>query len=72
MNDILLTVIMFLLLLVFWRIGEVIKILQLQLDGVKEWKEWDKKHHLEELETKKILHKLSKSFDKFWHNIFKE
>lgn len=34
------------------------RLLEKMMDGIREWKDWDKKHHLEEVETKKLIQTL--------------
>ena len=46
------------------ELGDIKEILQQQLDGVREWKGWDKKHHAEEIENRKLLTELIKGVRK--------
>jgi len=39
---------------------EIRDLLKDTVEGIKEWKEWDRKHHLEEIETKRMVTELIK------------
>jgi len=50
--------------LVYAILKDILKELQemnKKLDMVAEWKEWDKQHHLEEVETKRLMQLIVKT-----------